>query len=736
MNKYIVNILTNLKLTSRDRMALFFGYAFPLVFFFIFAQANGSGLGGAITVVVSSVLIIGVLGNGFFGAGIRAVSDRESGILRRYKVAPTTAAPIVVSSLVTGCVNYIPSATLIILLAHFVYGMPWPERWLSLTFFMIFAVMAFRALGMIVASVVNSMQESQIVIQMLYLPMLFLSGATFPVEAMPVWLQKVAGFLPASHLKIGLDGILVKNETLLQNWTALVAMIATIGIASFLAVKLFRWEKEDKIKTSGKLWLLAALVPFIMLGAYQVKSEGNIAKNKQLGRSLRRSHNWLIRGARIFTGDGKVIPKGAVLIKDGKIAQIWEGDGPEPKSVKADAIEAYGKTIIPGLIDTHVHLGAPGGIPEKFVTDAKAYRKSVARELAAYLYSGVTAVKSVGDSLELMQDMAKLTGSGEKLGTELFYVGPMFTTEGGHGTEYFKNVPEFMRKQIEDSMLRLPKSREEAARMVAELKPQGVNGIKAILEAGGGSFHFNRMDTLVLAGIADGAKANGLPLVVHTGDDLDIDDALKVGASGIEHGSIRDKISDAHLALMASRHIFFAPTIAVVDAVNALRAGNMDILSRPLFEQSAPRGLLDATRKALAKDAGKEKKGPAFDQELIVANLRGAAAAGVPIVTGTDSGNIPLIHGPAVHREMQLLVAAGLTPTQALMAATSNGAQLLGVSNRIGYIRTGYEATLLIIDGNPLEDISATERGLIVFFKGERVSRGDLFDDDNEEASK
>ena len=119
MNKYIVNILTNLKLTSRDRMALFFGYAFPLVFFFIFAQANGSGLGGAITVVVSSVLIIGVLGNGFFGAGIRAVSDREAGILRRYKVAPTTAAPIVVSSLITGWVNYIPSATLIVVLAHF-----------------------------------------------------------------------------------------------------------------------------------------------------------------------------------------------------------------------------------------------------------------------------------------------------------------------------------------------------------------------------------------------------------------------------------------------------------------------------------------------------------------------------------------------------------------------------------------------------------------------------------------
>ncbi len=734
MNKYLVSIFTNLKLTSRDRMALFFSYAFPLMFFFIFGQMFGSGMGGGIVQVVSSVLIIGVLGNGFFGAGMRAVSERETNILRRYKVAPTSAAPIVVSSLVTGWVNYIPSATLIITLAHFVYGMPWPERWFSLFVFLTFAVIAFRALGMIVASVVNSMQESQIVIQMMYLPMLFLSGATFPIDAMPVWLQSVAQFLPASHLYNGMQGILVKKESLLENWMALVAMLSTIVVASFLSIKLFRWDKEDKIRTSGKAWLLAAMVPFFILGIYQSYSHESIGKNKQLARSLRRSRTILIRGARIFIGDGTVIAKGALLIKDGKIQQIWEGDGPEPKSVKADPIEAYGKTILPGFIDTHIHLGAPGGIPEKYPADSKAMHKAVARELAAYLYSGVTTVKSVGDSIDLMRDMAKLTDSGEKLGAELFYVGPMFTTEGGHGTEYFKKVPAAFRKQLEDSIVRLPKTKEEAVRMVGELKPQGVTGIKAILEAGGGSSHFNRMDTLVLAGIAEGAKANGLPLVVHTGDDRDVGDALAVGASAIEHGSIRDVISDGHLAAMAKMHVAFAPTLAVVNAVNALAAGNLDILSRSLFEQSAPRGLIEATKKALGKE--EKKEGFAFPEDLILSNVRRAAAAGVMLVTGTDSGNVPLIHGPAVHRELQMLIKAGLTPIAALKAATSNGAKLLGVANRIGYIKPGYEATLLIVDGNPLEDMSVTERVSLVFFKGERVARGDLFDDDLEETAK
>ena len=463
MNKYIINIVTNLKLTTRDKMALFFSAVFPLMFFFIFAQMYGSGLGGGIIQVVASVLIIGVLGNGFFGAGMRAVQERETGILRRYKVAPTTAAPIVVASLVTGWVTYIPTAILIILLAHYVYAMPLPEQAISLAIFITFAVMAFRALGMIIASVVNSMQESQILIQILYLPMLFLSGATFPITFMPTWLQTVAQFLPASHLYTGMQGILIRKETLAENWMPLFALIATIFVGSFLAVKLFRWEKEDKIRTSGKLWLLAAFAPFLILGVYQAYSKESIVKNKQLTRDLRRSHTFLIRGARIFTGDGTVIAKGAILIKDGKVQEIYEGEGPEPKSVKADAVDAYGKTVLPGFIDTHVHLGAPGGIPESYSSDPKKMKQAVGRELAAYLYSGVTAVKSVGDSLDLMQKLAQATASGEQLGTELFYTGPMFTTAGGHGTEIVKFIPAQFRAQVEESLLRLPRTKEEAA---------------------------------------------------------------------------------------------------------------------------------------------------------------------------------------------------------------------------------------------------------------------------------
>src|SRR5207244_7569492 len=102
--------------------------------------------------------------------------------------------------------------------------------------------------------------------------------------------------------------------------------------------------------------------------------------------------------------------------------------------------------------------------------------------------------------------------------------------------------------------------------------------------------------------------------------------------------------------------------------------------------------------------------------------------SGAMLVAGTDSGLPMTVHGPAIHRELQLWVEAGLPPAAALQGATYNAARLLHADQRIGLIRKGYDASLLLVDGNPLQDISATERISIVFFKGERVNRADIFE--------
>src|SRR5207237_508827 len=108
-------------------------------------------------------------------------------------------------------------------------------------------------------------------------------------------------------------------------------------------------------------------------------------------------------------------------------------------------------------------------------------------------YCGITAVKSVGDPLDEILKVRSLVNSGERLGAELFTCGPMFTASGGHGTEYFKNFPEQFRKSAEEQTVRIPTTPEQARQQVDDLKQRGIDGIKAILEAGAGGLLFNRL---------------------------------------------------------------------------------------------------------------------------------------------------------------------------------------------------------------------------------------------------
>jgi imidazolonepropionase-like amidohydrolase len=573
------------------------------------------------------------------------------------------------------------------------------------------------------------MQESQLIVQLIYLPMLFLSGATFPLSMFPPWLLVITQFVPASYMVTGIQGMLLRHEGLWANRESMLALILTTAVGLFIAYKLFRWEKEEKIRASAKLWLLAVLAPFLLLGAWQIHTRSGIAKTKVLNRQLARGDTYLIRGARIFVGSGKVIENGAVLVRAGKIAEVYEGAGPEPKSVNAEVVEAVGKTILPGLIDVHVHLGAPGG----FYTNTSMYdpRKNMLRELAAYLYSGVTTVRSVGDGLDGVLKVRATVDGGEALGAELFSCGPMFTTPGGHGTEYFKDLPPNIRANAEKQSLRLPASVDEARQQVDDLKKRGVDCIKAILDAGAGGRVFNRLDTGLFDAIARQSHADDLPLAVHTGDARDVADAVQAQADSIEHGSFREAIPDALFEQMAKQGTFYDPTLSVGEAFKDFSAGNERLLKRSLVQQVGPSELLQGTEDALSsKDTEAMRADLArypIDMKVAIENLKRALQHGVLLVTGSDAGNFLVIHGPTVQHEMQLWVQAGIPPSVALQAATFNAARLLRAEKKIGSIQPGNDADLLVVDGNPLEDITATERISLVVFKGERIDRTELF---------
>src|SRR5262249_10905138 len=156
--------------------------------------------------------------------------------------------------------------------------------------------------------------------------------------------------------------------------------------------------------------------------------------------------------------------------------------------------------------------------------------------------------------------------SGSKLGAELFTVGPMFTAKDGHGTEYIKYVPEPYRQAAMEQSVRLPQSPEEARKQVAELKTQGVDGIKAILEGGAGELQVNRLDSRLVLAIGEAARAAKLPLAVHTGAAKDAEDAIAAGATTIEHGSMSELLPDSVFLHMKAAGVAYDPTLAVVEA--------------------------------------------------------------------------------------------------------------------------------------------------------------------------
>jgi imidazolonepropionase-like amidohydrolase/ABC-type multidrug transport system permease subunit len=730
MKAFLALLAIDLKLARRNRAVLFFNYFFPLIFFFFFGWIFRAQQGSNALVVVTMVLVLGIIGSGLFGAGMRAVQEREENILRRYKVTPITPVPLLLASMLTGVILYVPTVLMILFLSKFIYGMPLPPNLLSFLIFVCIAAAAFRTIGLIIAAVVNSTQESNILIQPIYMIMLFFSGATIPITFFPNWLQLVTQFVPATYVVIGLSGILQRHETLAENWLSALVLIITACVGIFIATKLFRWEKEEKLRASAKLWVLVVLLPFFFLGGYQAWSRQDLTKNKILERERARGRSWLIQNARIIVGNGKVIESGAVLIRKGKIETVYEGSFPEAKTLNAEALDGAGKTLLPGLIEMHVHLGASGG----FYDDWSKFdpNKSAERELEQYLYCGISAIRSAGDRLDTMQRLRRLFGSGEKLGTELFFVGPIFTAEGGHGTEFAKFMPETQRAGFNAEFLRLPKNAEEARKQVDNLAAQKVDAIKGILEAGVPDYPFNRMDVNVLRAVVEEAHARKLPVAIHTGNARDVVDAVSLGADSVEHGSFMDEIPDATIQEMKSKAIAYDPTLSVFEAFAQFSRGDTTLLKRSLVQQVTPKDLLAGTEHAATN--------PQFDGmrdglrrypmrlELGNKNLLKAWRAGVMLVTGSDAGNFLVMHGPTVQHELELWVAAGIPTDVALQAATLNSAKLLRADQRIGSIEKGKEASMLLVDGNPLQDIHSLSSVSSVFFKGERVIRSELFE--------
>ena len=268
-----------IRLTLRNKMFLFFSVIMPFGFFFLYAGVFAKGVPYVVRFFLGPVISLAVMGS-FWGLSAALVTFREQGILRRFHVTPVTSADMLASSIVANYVLTLPTVALELLFARLIFGVHDFGNAVSLIVMVTVGVISFASMGLVVASVTNTMQETQVLNQLIWLPLIFLSGATVPLPDLPKVAQAFSVFLPATYLVWGLQDAIYRSAHFWHLWEEAISLLGWAILTFFVAAQLFRWEPESKIPRNAKLWAAATAIPFLLLGAWENQA-GTILRQSQ-----------------------------------------------------------------------------------------------------------------------------------------------------------------------------------------------------------------------------------------------------------------------------------------------------------------------------------------------------------------------------------------------------------------------------------------------------------------------
>lgn len=413
---------------------------------------------------------------------------------------------------------------------------------------------------------------------------------------------------------------------------------------------------------------------------------------------------YLTGGSLLDVNQSKIIPNGLVIIEGETISYA----GPDKKferSADSTVVDCTGKTILPGLFDAHIHLGGASTLGYIYIDED--------RKLSAFLYSGVTSVFDLGGVPDLIFSLREKEVNNGIRSPRIFAVGPVFTSPKGHGTEY--GVP----------MSATPTTEKEAREAVRKLIGDGPNHIKIIYEKG--SARLTSLSYAMMEAIIDEAHGNNIPAVTHIITLEQAKDAIKAGTDGLAHMVTDREVSEEFLAEMRQKNVYCIPTLALFDALSGGMWTIRDFLEKQLIQRGVSREIIaDLAKKK--EIPGIEDSFSAWRQSIDFAkiNAKKMADHGIKMAAGTDAGNPAVFFGPSVHREMELMVDAGISPAEAIKAATLNAAEIVGQKDTLGTIADGKLADILVVDGNPLDDIRNTQNIFLVIKNGEILDRDEL----------
>jgi len=412
----------------------------------------------------------------------------------------------------------------------------------------------------------------------------------------------------------------------------------------------------------------------------------------------------MFEGARLVIGDGAVIENGAMLVENDTIARVGrKGDVAAPAG--AVRIDMSGKTIMPGMVLAHGHIGYLKGTT--FSRDNYT-RENILDQLNRYLYYGVVAMMSTGtDPGDLPFDLRNQT-----------HPGALFRTAGrgiaapdaSTGNLAMRSVPYGVTTE------------DEARRDVRELAAKKPDAVKIWVDDRNGTV--KKLSPPLYRAIIDEAHQRGLRVVVHVYYLADARDLVEAGADGFLHLVRDEEMDDALVAKMKAKRMFVTPNLSTSEA--GTYTGKPAWLGDPLLAESAPPAVIEKTADVYAARAAGAPRTAATasyqKQQRSLARLNGA---GVTIALGDDTGIENTFYGYGEHRELELMVTAGMTPMQALVAATKTPAELLKL-DRLGTLARGKSADFIVLDANPLQNIANTKKISRVYQRGREVDRAAL----------
>ncbi len=427
----------------------------------------------------------------------------------------------------------------------------------------------------------------------------------------------------------------------------------------------------------------------------------------------------VFRDVRVFTGtSAEALEHQDVVVRDGRISDVRPTGGAVDE--RAVVVDGKGRTLLPGFVDFHVHLvGGPSPPWHLTLPDPDHNGR-------ALLHAGITAAVDMGGDLDELRELSERARNGQWLGPRFWYAGPLITAEGGYPASMLRGLLPWPISWLAARAFAREIAAGGAAEAVDVHHRNGASHIKvAVAQVPLGTPTLTEEQLRAVVAAAD---ARGLPVMAHVDTAERALLAARAGVDVLVHGIHLGELTEAQARELASLKVAVAPTLTVWNRIVQLARATYEPspMEREVFAEDFLRQLSPEVvrRQDIPPDFRfwVEQLSASSEQRKVA--VKRLYEAGVPLLVGSDaSGSVACIPGAAFHDEMRLMVEAGVPPAEVLRAATSRAAQWMDARADFGTVEPTRRADLVLVDGNPLEDITATARIVWVLRDGVPLRR-------------